>query len=368
VESEEKVVTSYSFLNTLKVSIFQFDKYYEIMQQRTRKMLVFFFEIAVLVAIILTATVALRLNSAYDYVYNFVKDNLPDFTISKDGFKMDIDEPLIYNNSEFFNSVVVFDNNNDNKKYLDEANKSNAVYLIITKESLVLKIPEMITTEYKFSEIFKEKTATTNTVNATENAVENTTENTTEKVVENATENSVAENATTETNSTKEINKEYIIKTFNQDAIGETIRSLALYLFLLLFLSLMLISIINIAALSILGFIFTKILRLPVKFRSAFNMAIAASVLPTVLLCVYMVINICTGFVIAKFDILYAIISYIYMGAAILILRSNLLKTKSRKEEKVAAETGNSNVEITVDSSEVDSEEDDEEDKDNSEE
>ena len=354
--SEEKVVKSYSFFNTLKTSIFQFDKYYEIMQQKTRKMILFLFEIIVIVAVIITGVVIMRLNNAYDYIYKFAQDNLPDFTITKDGFHMEIDEPLIYNNSEFFNSVVVFDNGEDNKQYLSEATKSNVAYLVITKNSLVFKVPEMLTTEYKFKDIFADKTTSTNTVNNVENTVENTTEN----VVENATENTT-ENKTTEKNSEKSINKQYILNTFNQESIGNTIRNLALYLFLLLFLSLMLISVINIVALAVLGYAFSKILRLPFKFSSVFNMAVASSTLPTILLCVYMVINILTGFVIEKFDILYAVLSYIYLVAAILILRSNMIKTKTKKEEKVAAETGNSNVQIEVDSSEVDSEDDDEE-------
>ena len=86
-------------------------------------MLLFLFEIVVLVALIITGAVVLRLNNTYDYAYNFAKDNLPNFTITKEGFHMDIEEPLIYKNTEYFNSVVVFDNNTENKKYLDEANQ-----------------------------------------------------------------------------------------------------------------------------------------------------------------------------------------------------------------------------------------------------
>ncbi len=356
MKSEERVVTSYSFLNTLKVSIFQFDKYHEIMQQKTRKMLLFLFEILVLIALILTGSVVLRLNNAYDYAYKFAKENLPNFTISKEGFCMEIEEPLIYRNTEYFNSVVVFDNNSENQKYLDEANQNSSVYLIFTKNSLVFKIPGTVTTEYKFADMFKENTATTNTVaNTTENAVENTTEN-------------VAENNTTEEKTEQKVDKEYILNLFDQETMRKTIGNLALYLFLLVFLSLILISMINIFALSVLGFVFAKLLRLPFKYRSVFNMAIASSALPTVLLCAYMVLNIFTGFTIAKFDILYAILTYIYLGAAILILRSNYIKTKTSKEEKVAAETGNSNVEVTVDSSEVDSEDDEEDEEDSEEE
>ena len=351
MKSEEKVVTSYSFFNTLKVSIFQFDKYHEIMQQKTRKMLLFLFEILVLVALILTGAVVLRLNNAYDYAYKFAKENLPNFTISKEGFCMEIEEPLIYRNTEYFNTVVVFDNNTENKKYIEEANQNSAVYMIFTKNSLVFKIPGTVTTEYKFADMFKENTAATNTVaNTTENVAENTTEN-------------VAENTTTENKEEQKVDKEYILKQFNEETMRKTIGNLALYLFLLLFLSLIFISIINVLALSILGYVFAKLLKLPFKFRSVFNMAIASSVLPTILLCAYMILNIFTGFVIAKFDILYAILTYIYLGAAILILRSNYIKTKTKKEEKVAAETGNSNVEVTIDESEEDSDEDDSDDE-----
>ena len=194
-----------------------------------------------------------------------------------------------------------------------------------------------------------------------------TTENVAENTTENAVEN-VAENTTTENKEEQKVDKEYILKQFNEETMRKTIGNLALYLFLLLFLSLVFISIVNIVALSVLGFVFAKILRLPFKFGSVFNMAIASSALPTILLCIYMILNIFTGFVIAKFDILYAILTYIYLGAAILILRSNYIKTRTKKEEKVAAETGNSNVEVTIDDSEDDSDEDEEEEEDSEEE
>ena len=363
MKSEEKVVTSYSFLHTLRVSIFQFDKYHEIMQQKTRKMLVFLFELMVLIALILTGVVVLRLYNTYDYAYKFAKENLPNFTITKDGFNMEIDEPLIYKNTEYFNSTVIFDNNTENKKYLEEANQNNSVYLIFTKNSLVFKIPGTMTTEYKFADMFKTKTTATNTTNAVENTAENVAENATENAAENTTENTTTENKTEQ-----KIDKEYVLKTFNEDTMKQTIGKLALYLFLLLFLSLMLVSIINIIALAVLGYVFVKIIRMPFRFGNVFNMAIAATALPSILLCVYMVINILTGFTIAKFDILYALISYIYLGAAVLILRSNMNRTKVQKEKKVAAETGNSNVEVTIEDSEDDSDEEDDKDEDSEEE
>jgi hypothetical protein len=323
-------------------------------------MLLFLFEIVVLVALIITGAVVLRLNNTYDYAYNFAKDNLPNFTITKEGFHMDIEEPLIYKNTEYFNSVVVFDNNTENKKYLDEANQNSAIYLIFTKNSLVFKIPGTLTTEYKFADMFPDKKQSTNTVNAVENATETTTEN--------ATENTVAKE-TTESKEQK-IDKEYILKVFDAETMRTTIGKLAIYLFLLLFLSLLIISLINIFALAVLGYVFARIIKMPFKFGNVFNMAIAATALPSILLCVYMVINILTGFTIVKFDILYALVSYIYLGAAILILRSNMNKTRVAKEKKVAADTGSANVEITIDDAEEKSEKDDsdEEDKEDSEE
>lgn len=363
----EKEVSSYSFFRTLKVSIFQFDKYHEIMQHKTRKMLLFLFEIVVLVALIITGAVVLRLNNTYDYAYNFAKDNLPNFTITKEGFHMDIEEPLIYKNTEYFNSVVVFDNNTENKKYLDEANQNSAIYLIFTKNSLVFKIPGTLTTEYKFADMFSDKKQSTNTVNAVENTTKNVAENATETTTENATENTVAKE-TTESKEQK-IDKEYILKVFDAETMRTTIGKLAIYLFLLLFLSLLIISLINIFALAVLGYVFARIIKMPFKFGNVFNMAIASTTLPSILLCVYMVINILTGFTIVKFDILYALVSYIYLGAAIFILRSNMNKTRVAKEKKVAADTGSANVEITIDDAEEKSEEDDsDEEKEDSEE
>ena len=156
---------------------------------------------------------------------------------------------------------------------------------------------------------------------------------------------------------------------FDAETMRTTIGKLAIYLFLLLFLSLLIISLINIFALAVLGYVFARIIKMPFKFGNVFNMAIASTTLPSILLCVYMVINILTGFTIVKFDILYALVSYIYLGAAILILRSNMNKTRVAKEKKVAADTGSADVEITIDDAEEKSEEDDsDEEKEDSEE
>ena len=57
------------------------------------------------------------------------------------------------------------------------------------------------------------------------------------------------------------------------------------------------------------------------------------------------------------------------IGAAILILRSNMNKTRVAKEKKVAADTGSADVEITIDDAEEKSEEEDsDEEKEDSEE
>ena len=85
---------------------------------------------------------------------------------------------------------------------------------------------------------------------------------------------------------------------------------------------------IDILALSMVGFVLSRIIRLPLKFSAVYAMAVSSITLPVFLNIAYIIANVTTGFTMEYFQVMYTLIAYIYMIAALLLMRSNLLKTK----------------------------------------
>ena len=101
---------------------------------------------------------------------------------------------------------------------------------------------------------------------------------------------------------------------------------IGLIIFSYLFISFLIQFMIDILILSVVGFLFSRLVRLKLKFKSIFNISIYAITLPIILYLVYGIVNLYTGFSIRYFEIAYNAISYIYVVTAILIIRNDLIK------------------------------------------
>ena len=96
--------------------------------------------------------------------------------------------------------------------------------------------------------------------------------------------------------------------------------------------------------LALLGLIVSRIAGMKIKFSACFSMGVHALTLPIILNILYIILNAFTGYTIKYFQIMYTAISYIYMVAAILIIKSDYIKRQMEldklksEQEKVRAE------------------------------
>jgi len=88
---------------------------------------------------------------------------------------------------------------------------------------------------------------------------------------------------------------------------------------------------------ALLGWITTTILRIKMRFKVIYNMSAYAITLPTILITMYFVANYFTGFTIKEIQIAYIAIAYIYLAAAIFILKDDFIK-KMQEVEKIKQE------------------------------
>ena len=95
---------------------------------------------------------------------------------------------------------------------------------------------------------------------------------------------------------------------------------------------------------SLIGCITGILSNLRIRFRNVYNIAIYSMTLPIILNLIYIIVNILTGYTVKYFNVLYMAIACIYVIAAILIIRSDIIKQQielskiMQEQEKVRQE------------------------------
>lgn len=130
------------------------------------------------------------------------------------------------------------------------------------------------------------------------------------------------------------ISKSDLINKLTGEQKNTYLLYMGIYLALITFIIYFITTLINILALSLLGIIITKIIRLPLRYSAIFNMSTSAMTLSIFINLIYVLINTFGSFVMEYFQVMYTLISYIYLISAILIMRSNLIKIKPIKQRK----------------------------------
>ena len=111
-----------------------------------------------------------------------------------------------------------------------------------------------------------------------------------------------------------------------------------------LFITYYIMSLIDVFLLSILGMITAKFARIRIKYMPLISLCIYALTLSITLNAIYILINCFSGFEIKYFQIMYNLISYIYVITAIFIIKSEIIKQETElakialEQEKIKEE------------------------------
>ena len=125
--------------------------------------------------------------------------------------------------------------------------------------------------------------------------------------------------------------------------------------FIYIFIAYLIEFLLDIVILSVVGYLFSRLVRMKLKYKSIFSISIYSLTLPITLYLIYLVINIFTGFTIRYFEIAYNGISYIYIITAILMIKSELTKQQIevgkivKEQEKIREEKEQEEKEKTND-------------------
>lgn len=271
------------FFKRVKLAIFNLEKYSIFANEKFSKALKYLLLLILIVTIVLSIASTIQLSNEAGKLINYVKsDELPDFEI-KDG-KLEAGG-IVNAYDEEYNSRLIIDTTEDisdevidgYKKEVRDANYS----AILLKDKLF----------YKFD------------VNQSE-----------------ALEASYSE--VTTLFGTSELSKEKVVKEYLND---DNLFKLRMVLWVYAFLTVLLLNIItlleDIIIIGVFGWIAAKIARVNLTIGKTMSLGIYSLTLSIILSTIYSVVFSFTGFEIKYFEIMYMIIAYIYIVAAIMIMK-----------------------------------------------
>ena len=135
----------------------------------------------------------------------------------------------------------------------------------------------------------------------------------------------------------EELNEKIDLSTINKQAVYDAtqsnrliLRYITLALTELVFLGIVFLFryLFDILIISLIAFLFSRIILINLKYKPLFNISAYSLVLSMILYLIYMCVKLFTGFDIKYFNIAYNTISYIYVLTALFLIRSDLIKQK----------------------------------------
>lgn len=272
------------FFKKILLSIKDLDKYNLLIAEKLRRAIYYLLGLMVIFSLIVSGAMTYKTSEIINNSSKYIKDEMPNFIINEEGLNVEQENAFIEEIAGDLKLKVVLDDEAENTdKYKEEIESYDGDYILALKNKLVVATSSA-QTEVNYSELMAN-------------------------------------------NNITEINKDTLINLYESN---KTQINVAIYItiFIITYFMYTLSAIIDALALSLLVIIISKMAKIPLKYSQTLTIAISALTLPIIINIIYSCANILSGFYMPYFQIMYTLISYIYIVAVILIMRSDLIKKK----------------------------------------
>lgn len=291
------------FFKKIYFSIFKFEKYPEMAAEGVGRALIYLLKIMSIFAIIVAIAITVQLSQNVNNGINYLEKDFPNFSYKDGILTVDSDETVKLEKVEILGKVIVntkTDNKEEINQYINSISKEEQG-IIILKDKFVLKnLVANGEITYNYKDVF----------------------------------DSSGSNIT-------EFNKQNIIDFAKGQEILSFYFSFCVVIFIYAFIMYTVSILMDTLLLSLLGYLTALIAKLKMKFVAIYNMAIYALTLSTILNVIYVVVNMFTGFKITYFQVMYTSVAYIYLAAAIFIIKSEFIKKQAELIKIIKAQSEN---------------------------
>ena len=298
MESKEKL----TFLKKIKISIFDFEKYQELL-----KTLLYISIILIIFCLVMAGVYTYKFIIAVNDVRDYISENVDNITyennilnvVPKNG-----EEITRIDNEILGIKVIINTQTNDNQKIEDSINEIKSIGngILILKDKVLIKNELLnVPVEYSYKDV-------------------------------------------TEQYNINVLNKQEVLDLLTINTMKPVmfmfLAIMLIYLFIVYWLS----TLMDIVVLSIMAHIVALISRMRLKYSAVYNIATYSLTLPMILNIIYFIINAFTGFTIKYFQVMYTTIASIYIVTAILMIRADAIKRQMQltqimqEQEKIREE------------------------------
>lgn len=272
-EKKEKI----SFFERIKIAVFKLEDYSKFLNEKTYVAIKYFFLISFIFSIVLAILGTYDIEKIINKGISYIENELPEFTYA-DG-KLNFDEYVeAYDNDyEIYMIADTSDIDGDQVQMLE--NKIKTVGIIFLKEKMIYVTPNG-GIEYKYEDISKQY-------------------------------------------EIPDFSREILIQKLDEASPKGIIASLFVLMLVFEFLIEIVAIMLDWFVIAIFAWVVSKIVKVDLKFKQTFNIAIYALTLSLILSIVYNVANYLTGFYTEYFRSVYLLISYVYVVAVILMMKTD---------------------------------------------
>ena len=284
---------STGFFKKCYQSITKFEKYSEMSAEGTTKAIKYLVKLMLIFSIIVAFGLEYKLYQTINKSVEYINNQLPDLSYKEGKLDIDTDKTLIIDSEIPSIDQIIIDTKTDSEdkveEYINSIPTDNTGIIILKDKAIAKAVETNNTIEYKYEEIFR------NIPNLNKE------------------------------NFTKQDITNYLSGSGAFSIYSAFFVLMIIYVFILYFIS-VLIDTLLIAVFGNITVLFTK---LRIKFSAVYNMAVYSLTLSILLNALYLVINSITGFEMKYFQIMYISIAYVYMVAAIFMIRLDFEKKQA---------------------------------------
>ena len=327
IMEENKKKKNISFPKKVWYSITKFEQYPTMATDGIWNAIRYLMVITAIVAIFSMVGTLIKLNKSVWKISEYIEQNIPDFTFEDGKVSMDIDAPVIIKDFEYnaIEKIIInpLADTDESKEQSEKDEMVSGITLFFFKDQIVLKSKmsdeNIQTQEYTYNDF-----------------------------IANYTKEDITS-----------FNKADLVNYMRSSQIMPFYASYALTAFIGLFITGLVYALLDTVRVAIFGWITAVIAKIKMKFVAIYNMAVYAFTLPMILEIIYIIINYFVDFKIKYFQVAYTTIAFIYLAAAIFILKDDFIK-KMQEVMRIKQEQKNVREEIQKQEEKNDKPEDDE--------
>lgn len=310
---ENKKKKNISFPKKVWYSITKFEQYPTMATEGTWNAIKYLIFLVAIVAMVSVVGSLIKLNKSVWNISEYIEQNIPDFTFADGKIEMEIEEPIAINDfqSNSIEKIIInpLADTSESKEESENKEMVPGINIFFFKDQIVLK-----------------------------NKIDDENIQSQEYTYNDFIANYTKENITN-------FKKADLVTYMRSNQIMPFYARYSLSAFIGILITGLVYALLDVLQVAVLGWITAIMAKIKMKFVAIYNMAVYSFTLPMILEIIYIIINYFTDFKIKYFQVAYTTIAFIYLAAAIFILKDDFIK-KMQEVMRIKQEQKNVREEI----------------------